>query len=216
MCGAIVLAYSTQGISREAPVGSAIVAHLTYNSGRVLSYTIFGAIFGSMGGGISSLHRFGFWFSLAAGALLVLSGMLLLRIFPRVSFPSELNFGAETKNLLFRIYRATFAALIARHKLEPKFYIGLLTPLLPCGLLYSMFLKAASTASPVDGALTMFLFGLGIVPALVITGLVSQFFGNRLRAWGDKLAAVTIILMGVVVLARAAGVDIPFVSSHHQ
>jgi sulfite exporter TauE/SafE len=120
----------------------------------------------------------------------------------------------RTRNLFFRIYRAVYGSLIAQKGLESKFYIGLLTPLLPCGLLYSMFLKAASTASVLQGALVMASFGAGIVPALVVAGFASSYFGNKLRYWGDKIAAVTIILMGLALLWRAFNVPMMGMGGH--
>jgi len=85
-----------------------------------------------------------------------------------------------------------------------------LTPLLPCGLLYSAFIIAAASGSAFNGAATMALFGIGIVPSLVIVGFVSTFFRFRLRTWGDKLAAATIVMMGIMMLMRGLGLPLPW------
>jgi sulfite exporter TauE/SafE len=179
-----------------------LLSHLAYNGGRVLSYTIMGGIFGAVGGGLNALKGAGTWFSLAAGAIMILLGIALLRVVPWFQILSELRFGQETRNLLFRAYRASFGALIATPGLESKFSIGFLTPLLPCGLLYSMFVKAASTGTLLAGAGAMLFFGLGIVPALVVMGMASSYFSQRLRMWGDKVAAATVLLMGVMLVVR--------------
>lgn len=207
MCGAIVLGYSTQGMNPGAKFSALLSSHLTYNGGRVLSYTFIGAALGSLGGGISGLQGVGYWFSLVMGVLIVLFGISLLKIIPAFSFSTEINIGQPSKNIFFKLYRATFGALITQRGLESKFYIGLITPLLPCGLLYGMFLKAASTSSIIEGALTMLLFGLGIVPALVVAGFASSYFSYTLRKWADKIAAVTMILMGLSILWRALNVS---------
>ncbi len=47
--------------------------------------------------------------------------------------------------------------------------VGLLTPLLPCGFLYSFVLLAAATSSPWRGLIVLSVFWLGTVPALVVT-----------------------------------------------
>ena len=214
MCGAIVMGYSTQGIAEQASSTSALSAHLLYNSGRVLSYAIIGGILGFLGAGITTLENIAFAFSVIAGTLLLLLGISLLRIIPGFATSAQLALENRTRNFFFRIYQAVYGSLIAQKGLESKLYIGLLTPLLPCGLLYSMFLKAASTASLLQGALVMASFGAGIVPALVVTGFASSYFGNKLRYWGDKLGAVTVLLMGVVLLARAFGVPIIGMSGH--
>jgi len=225
MCGVIVLGYSTQGFSPSglAPVGAsqrpsaaaAFASHLTYNAGRVLSYALVGGILGGLGAGLATLQGIAFWFSLISGAALTLLGISLLRIIPGFAVSAQLAMESQTRNFIFRAYRAVYGSLIAQKGLESKFYIGLLTPLLPCGLLYSMFLKAASSASILNGALIMACFGVGIVPALVVTGFASSYFGNKLRFWGDKIAAITILLMGFVLLARAFGVPVPWMMEGH-
>gem|GEM_PF-202981 len=210
MCGPIVLAYSTQGSSEQSSPLSHLTAHLSYNSGRVLSYTLVGAFLGLLGGNVTGLHEIGYWFSLLLGILLVLAGVSLLRLLPRFSVAAQINVEQQTRNLLFRLYRKIFGVLIGQRNLESKFYIGLMTPLLPCGLLYAMFLKAIGAGSFLNGALTMFLFGVGIVPALVVTGIASSYFGQKLRVWGDKIAAVTILLMGLSLIWRALNVEAMF------
>ncbi len=210
MCGAIVLAYSSQGIPTSVSKISTLASHLTYNAGRVLSYVVVGAIFGLAGRGTMTIRGVGEWFSLIVGALLIVAGVILLRVIPFAQLDESLPLVNASRSILQRLYRASFGALVALPKLESKFYIGLLTPLLPCGLLYSMFLKAAETGSAVKGGLTLALFGLGIVPALVATGFASTFLSEKLRQWGDKLAAVTIILMGLTLLTRGLGIPLPW------
>ena len=203
MCGVIVLGYSTQGIGVNPGFSSLLGSHMTYNAGRVLGYTLVGALLGLLGGRITGLQAIGYWFSLVMGVMLVLFGIVLLKIIPGLNVSAELAIGQPTRNFFFKLYQATFGKLVAQKGLESKFYIGLMTPFLPCGLLYSMFLRAAGSGSPVEGGLTMMFFGLGIVPALVVTGFASTYFGYRLRRWGDKLAAVTIIAMGLAMVWRA-------------
>lgn len=208
MCGPIVLAYAAQHLKGNGRSGGAFSSHLAYNFGRVLSYTIVGGIVGFVGGGLHALQGVGVWFSSIAGMIMILFGIGLLRIVPWLHMFSEPPLGQEARNVLFRLYRASFGALVTSPGLESKFSIGLLTPLLPCGLLYSMVVKAASTGSFLSGASTMFFFGLGIVPTLLLTGLVSSYVSQRVRVWGDKIAALTVLLMGVMLIARAmAGGD---------
>jgi uncharacterized protein len=215
MCGAIVLAYSTQtGTAPVSPLNS-IPSHLAYNGGRILSKTIFGALFGLIGASFAGIGTFGNYFTGAVGILLVLSGIWMLRIIPGTGFSDKLPGQQKTESFLFRIYARTYGKLLASNSVEGKFYIGMLTPLLPCGLLYSMFLKAAATGSVVEGALTMFLFALGIFPALFIVGLASTFFGTKMRFIGDKLAAITIIIMGTMMVLRAFNIPLPWMGGGH-
>jgi sulfite exporter TauE/SafE len=222
MCGAIVAAYSTQQNFQDGAAPGKwdqLLKHLAYNFGRVLSYILMGALLGTIGGGISGLKSVGEWFSTAAGVVLVVSGIWISRIFPRTGLAAVVPFGREKKSFLLSLYTQTYGALLNSPSLESKFYIGLLTPLLPCGLLYSMFLMAAASGSAVNGAVTMAFFGCGIVPSLVVVGFVSTFFRFRLRMAGDKLAAVTIILMGIIMVMRGLGIPMPWMtmeSAHHH
>ncbi|MGA9408147.1 MAG: sulfite exporter TauE/SafE family protein [Bacteroidota bacterium] len=212
MCGAIVAAYSTQENFQNRSGGkwNPLLKHLVYNFGRVLSYVFVGALLGAVGGGFSGLKSAGEWFSTAVGALLIVSGIWMMRIFPWMGFKREIAFTSEKKSFLLNVYTKTYGMLLASSTVESKFYIGLLTPLLPCGLLYSMFVMAAASGSAVNGAVTMALFGSGIVPSLIIVGFVSTFFRLQLRVWGDKLAAITIVVMGIIMVMRGQGVPMPW------
>ena len=214
MCGAIVLAYSSQGIPTSVSKISTLASHLTYNAGRVLSYAIVGAFLGMAGKGVMMIQGVAHWFSLIVGALLIVAGVILLRVIPFARFDESIPLIGTSRSIVKRMYQASFGTLVALPKLESKFYIGLLTPLLPCGLLYSMFLKAAETGSALEGSLMMALFGLGIVPALLATGYASSLLGETMRRWGDKLAAVTIILMGLMLLTRGLGIPLPWMGHH--
>jgi sulfite exporter TauE/SafE len=223
MCGAIVVAYSTQphlaevkpqahgiAIAVRAGIFASLPSHLVYNFGRVLSYTMLGGLIGVVGGTLGSIQQVGNYVSTIGGVAMVIAGVWLLRIIP-------LGVSASNKpGLLRRLHLKTIGKLLTLQSLESKFYIGLFTPFLPCGLLYVMFIKAAAAGSFAAGAMTMLLFGLGIVPALVLTGLVSSFMGVKLRAIGDKLAAVTIGLMGVIMILRGLNVDLPWLHWLHE
>jgi sulfite exporter TauE/SafE len=224
MCGAIVAAYSTQDGFHNPSTGGkwgALIKHLSYNFGRILSYTIVGAMLGAVGGSFAGVKMVGEWFSALAGMVLIASGFWMLRIFPWMGFTEKISLVEEKQSFLLSLYTRSYGALLGSPTIESKFYIGFLTPLLPCGLLYSAFMMAVSSGSAVNGALTMALFGTGIVPSLVIVGYVSTFFRFRLRSWGDQLAALTIILMGVMMLLRGLGMQLPWMmigagGGHHH
>ncbi len=213
MCGAVVAAYSTQdGLDGVHSSGTwnLLYRHLSYNAGRVLSYVIVGTLLGALGGSFAGLKTVGIWFSTIMGALLIVSGIWMLRIFPWMGFTRQVEFGDEKRSRLLSLYSRTYGILLASPTIESKFYIGMLTPLLPCGFLYSAFVIAAASGNAANGAMTMALFGSGIVPALVVVGFVSTFFRFKLKLFGNRLAAVTIVLMGVMMLLRGLGVPLPW------
>jgi len=211
MCGAVVLASTTTSGVGEARSSflSRLPPHLVYNAGRVLAYALIGALAGVLGGVMGAVATLGTWFSLIAGVVMAITGLLMIGAIPRWRGKED---GDQT--WLRRLHLKSVANLISSRTLESKFYIGLLTPLLPCGLLYGMFLRASATGSAVDGAVTMLLFGAGIVPALLVTGMVSAYVGLWLRSYANKLAAVTIIIMGITLIMRGAGIPFPFMGGH--
>jgi len=205
MCGAIVLAYSTQSKLTAKPPLQSIPAHLSYNAGRVLSKTIVGALLGFIGAGLTGIETIAPYFTGAVGFLLIFSGIWMLKIIPGTGFSEKLPMQRQTRAFLFRLYIKTYGKLLNSPTNESKFYIGMLTVFLPCGLLYAMFIKAAASGSMLAGATIMFLFGMGIFPALFVVGIASSYFGTKLRFIGDKLAAITIIILGIMMASRALG-----------
>jgi uncharacterized protein len=215
MCGPIVLAYATQRRAAQADAPRGVLAtlpmHLLYNGGRVLSYAAVGAVVGALGGTITSLRGIGVWVSVVAGVVTIVAGVLLLGIFST----SSLWKGGE-RSWFRRFHLRTIGRVLALRSPGAPLLIGLLTPFLPCGLLYAMVISAAATGSAWNGAMMMLAFGAGIVPALLATGIASSFFGTRLRASANRIAAFTIILMGILLIFRGVGVPMPFMGPGHN
>lgn len=85
--------------------------------------------------------------------------------------------------------------------MKRSYLIGTLTGLLPCGWLWAFVIAAAGTASLLGGALVMFAFWLGTVPAM--TGLLA-FAGpvvSRIRARMPAVTAVALVALGIGTLA---------------
>jgi len=79
--------------------------------------------------------------------------------------------------------------------------LGMLTGLLPCGWLWAFVITAGGTASPLTGAVVMFAFWLGTVPAMVgVLGLLGPALA-RLRARMPMVTAAMLIVLGLGSLA---------------
>jgi uncharacterized protein len=198
MCGGIVACYAVQRGTGQALAG--LPSHLSYNSGRLISYTFLGAIAGLAGKVLGSLHAIGPWFSLVAGLLMVLIGVTLLGLLPGWNLQE-----AGGPAWLRRLHLQSVANLLQDRSREGAFYVGLLTPLLPCGMLYAMVLKAAETGSTTSGALTMLAFATGTVPALLLTGMATTFLSVRLRLHATRIAALVVVAMGLLLMVRGIG-----------
>jgi sulfite exporter TauE/SafE len=78
---------------------------------------------------------------------------------------------------------------------------------LPCGLVYSMLITASVSGSAANGALWMFAFGLGTIPALWLTSVASYqatAFFKRMAV--RRSAGLLIVAFGLWGLLRATGI----------
>jgi sulfite exporter TauE/SafE len=79
--------------------------------------------------------------------------------------------------------------------------LGTLWGWLPCGLVYSTLLWAASQGDVLHSGLLMLAFGLGTWPVLIATGLAAERLGALLRRRGVRLAGgLLVIIFGLWTL----------------
>ncbi|MFA7028014.1 MAG: sulfite exporter TauE/SafE family protein, partial [Sulfurovum sp.] len=101
-------------------------------------------------------------------------------------------------------YQNNFRKLITSRSYSSFFLLGMLNGIIPCGLVYSFAIFAASTASPLWGAIVMATFGLATIPALFFLATLTKFLQKgSLRGVMMKLAALMVILYGVYTLYKA-------------
>ncbi len=189
-----------------------MAAHLSYNLGRTATYTALGAAAGMAGRAMGLVGRLAgveHIMTIVAGCLMILAGLLMSGWIPR---------GRLANIFAFRPASAISKAvggLMKSPNVGSKFSMGLLLGFLPCGLIYAALLKAAETASPLAGALTMFAFGLGTMGALLVLGLFSSTFSPWLRRYSNQLAAIGVTLMGVYLLYHGIKVSMREPGMHH-
>jgi len=200
MCGTIVLAYSLPAGAADSGPWRGVSLHLAYNAGRILSYAVLGAVAGMIGMTAGWFRHAGEVFAVAAGVFMIGAGISLLGLFPLPGFLT----GVPAPGLMIRIR----GALLRRRSRAAVLGLGLLTPLLPCGILYAMVARAASTGSVLQGSLLMAVFAAGMAPALSLLGVVSSVLTARLRSRAERVAAVIIICMGAMLVLR--GFHVPY------
>lgn len=203
MCGPIVLSYSVSlesltTSSRGAAVPALLSNHLAYNIGRILTYSVLGALAGAAGqtmGLLGRLAGISHAVAIIAGAAMIIIGIAMLGVIPAQWLGNRL-----LRIPSFFLQRA--GRLITAPGPSKRFLLGLALGLLPCGLIYAALLKAMATDSPLAGAATMFAFGLGTSGALIALGIFSSTVRMRLNRWGSQLAAVGVTLMGALLVWR--------------
>ena len=196
MCGGIVVAYTSSKVDAHSSYFTQTASHLAYNFGRVTTYTILGAFFGTVGQVIAFTPTTKGILFLLTGLLMVLAGLSLIG---NIKFLNS----AEWSVSKYAWYQKTFKKLITSKSYGSFYLLGMLNGIIPCGLVYSFAIFAASTASPWGGALVMATFGLATIPALFFLGFVTKFLqkGN-LRGTMMKLAALLVIVYGVFTLYK--------------
>lgn len=190
MCGGIVLAYSTIKIEPSSSKVSKTTAHLLYSLGRVMAYSILGAVFGSLGEVITYNNTGRGTLLIVAGVAMLLAGLSLMGKFKFLTL-IEHSFSSSS------IYKKTFKKVLNSKSNSSFFLLGMLNGLLPCGFVYFFAITAASTASPIYGALVMAIFGLSTIPAMFSFGfLASVFSASNFRNMMMNLSAFAVILYG--------------------
>lgn len=165
-----------------------------YHVTRVLMYVLFGALVGAIGSllGLSrQLTALGGVISLLLGIAILLIGTGYLGWLR--SFPLE---GAS------HWWNIALSRTLKQGGWGGVALLGALNGLLPCGLVYSALLLAASTGAAWRGALGMGLFGLGTFPALLALDLGAGALSVRFRQGMMRLAGVLMLLVGLQLVLR--------------
>ena len=194
MCGGIVLAYSTIKIEPASSKVSKTVAHLLYNFGRVLTYTVLGTLFGAIGGVATFSNTANGTLLIIAGIAMVLAGLSLMG---KIKFLTVIEHSISSSNF----YKKSFQKILHSKSNVSFFILGMLNGLLPCGFVYFFAITAASTASPLYGALVMFIFGVSTIPAMFSLGFLSSLASaTSFRNMMMSLSSVAVILYGLFTL----------------
>ncbi len=190
MCGGIVIAYSSTKVDSKWSRTKQGISHLLYSFGRITTYVVLGAMFGYLGGVATFSNS-------ASGGLLVFAGLMM--ILTGLSLMGKIRFLTLIEHNLSKstLYQESFRRLIGRKSLMSFFLLGMLNGLLPCGFVYFFAITAASTASPVYGALVMLVFGISTIPALFSLGFfVALFNKGNFRSIMLKVASISVIIYG--------------------
>jgi sulfite exporter TauE/SafE len=164
---------------------------LGYNLGRILSYATAGLLIGLAGWAVAS--------SPAAMALRVVAALLLICMgLYLAGWWSGLTRIEALGRGLWRFIQPLTRRFMPVSSVPRALVLGALWGWLPCGLVYSTLLWAASQGNALDSALLMFAFGLGTWPVLLATGLAAERITTLLRKRGVRIAGgLLVILFGL-------------------
>jgi uncharacterized protein len=126
---------------------------------------------------------------------MALFGLILLKVLPSFS-GSVIKSPSLGKSFLGN----TLAALLRSRTMGSRLALGFAAGFLPCMLSWAMVIRAAATGSIMGGFSLMASFGLGTAPALLFAGFFASLFTLRARLAGERLAAFSVIAMGLILM----------------
>ncbi|WP_236237125.1 sulfite exporter TauE/SafE family protein [Pseudomonas faucium] len=185
LMGALTLAIPPEQRARRARL------LLAYNLGRILSYACAGLLLGLAGWAVAS--------SPAALALRVVAALLLIAMgLYLAGWWSGLTRIEALGRGLWRHIQPVASRLLPVSSLPRALLLGALWGWLPCGLVYSTLLWAASQGNAGYSAALMLAFGLGTWPVLLATGLAAERVNSLLRRRSVRVAGgLLVILFGL-------------------
>jgi sulfite exporter TauE/SafE len=200
MCGGIagVLAL---GLAEQQARGAVRWLYLlAYNAGRILSYTVAGALLGGLGwlaANWSGLHVLQQGLQLLAALFMIALGLYL----------GGWWFGLvqleRAGGLLWKRLEPLGRRVLPVRTPSQAFTLGLVWGWLPCGLVYSVLVWSISMGSPLYGAALLFSFGLGTLPTLLAMGAAAATITARVRNPATRrIAGLLVIGFGLYSLYR--------------
>nr|WP_240158357.1 sulfite exporter TauE/SafE family protein [Pantoea sp. Tr-811] len=192
MCGGLMGAL-TLAIPPEQR-GRRLRLLLAYNLGRILSYASAGLLLGLAGWAVASSPA-ALGLRVVAALLLICMGLYLAGWWSGLTRVEALGRG------LWRHIQPLASRLMPVSSMPRALLLGALWGWLPCGLVYSTLLWAASQGNAGYSAALMLAFGLGTWPVLLATGLAAERVNALLRRRSLRVAGgVLVILFGLWTL----------------
>ncbi len=180
-----------------------------FSAGRILSYGFFGFVAGLIGQTLITTLKIGPFLTLLASVFMLLLGLDMAKILSIGSIiPSGLNKG------LFE----SLEHKLMKYPRKAPFLLGAITYLLPCGFTQAVQVYALGLGSPLQSALTMMIFAIGTIPAILLIGAMTSFTKTSFYAYFIKTMGVIVFAIGFIYFSNFTalyGVNInPFIASN--
>ena len=199
MCGPLALSLPLNNDSFWSKFSGALL----YNSGRIVTYSVFGLVFGAIG---KSVALFGYqqWLSVILGVLII----VFIILPKRISSFSNNNYVMQ----FFEKIRSSLGQLFFKRNNASLFSIGLLNGLLPCGLVYMAAAGAVAAGDIINSVFFMAFFGLGTLPVMWSVAFFGNYVSIGIRQKIRKAYPYMMMLMACLLILRGMGLGIPYVS----
>jgi sulfite exporter TauE/SafE len=178
MCSAVILLFDRQTVFQSK------LAWPLAHAGRITTYAMLGLVFGAFGQTLwvfDSLQA-------ALSLLFAILAFYMASAFIGLTPSPELLFSSLTQR-----WGRAIRGFRAASRLSP-YLIGLLWGLLPCGLVLTALVTALTSASAMQGALNMAVFGIATVPSLLAVKWLAARTNSR--NWSRGLASLVMMFFG--------------------
>ncbi len=207
MCGALTLALNQKSLN----TASFLAGKAVYNLGRTFIYSVLGLLLGAsklvFGAMLFDIHGAQEWLSISIGAAMLVSVLL-----PK-SLQGKISATPVIARFLGKL-RKQMGALLSLKNMNAQFLLGMVNGLLPCGFVYMALAVAALSGTVQDATLSMMLFGLGTIPAMLGVSVLARFSSNSFRIFSHTNYLVPVVTAAIAVLCilRGLSLGIPYLS----
>ena len=199
MCGPIALSL---GLSKKQQVNFHL-QNLTYQFGRILTYSILGAIVGIVGEGFQ-LAGIQQYISIFAGVLLMIMALF--------SFGGDFASKIPAINNTLLKVKINLGKFLQKSDYSSRFLTGLLNGLLPCGMVYMALTASLAAGGIWQSASFMAIFGLGTFPFMFATVLFGNLINTALRNKILRVVPIIMLILGGLFILRGLELGIPYIS----
>jgi len=202
MCGPIAISLPSSNKSKL----NFLLERFSYNIGRVVTYSLFGMIFGFFG---ERIFMAGF-----QQLISVIIGIVILfyLIKPLLKRNNPNLFSIQNSGSSFSFFKNIFAKFYSKNSKLSLLGVGVLNGFLPCGFVYIALSGAIAMRTPMNGALFMMFFGIGTLPLMMGISMSKSFVSLKLRRRINKLSPAIALLFALIFIIRGLNLGIPYLS----
>ncbi|MDO4700937.1 MAG: sulfite exporter TauE/SafE family protein [Moraxella sp.] len=197
MCGGIVAAFGIS-IKDSSPKKRALLIG-TYHTGRLISYMALGVVATLFGEHILAPFLMGNALPrIVLGLAIVFAALLMLGV-PFFNRLEKVGLG------LWNALAPVRQKVLPMNSVPKALAAGLLWGLLPCGLVYGALVMAVSISATGQtsglGVLFMLAFGVGTLPALVLSGVTLSWLQAKVKVFNlRKFSGAIMLVSGLFVM----------------
>jgi sulfite exporter TauE/SafE/copper chaperone CopZ len=204
MCGGFLVSYTAKNAIKGH---KSFKQHLIYGASKTVSYTIIVALFGLIGSIFLFTPALRGGVAIFAGVFMIAFSlsMMGIKFFRRFQFNPKFLTKISTK----RYSGMYFGPMMT----------GLLNGLfIACGPLQALYIYAAGTGSPIQGGLSLMVFGLGTLPVMLGFGGFANVISHKATRKILKISAIIVLILGLIMLNRGlaltgSGYDVKSIST---